>query len=296
MDRTLVGLESFPDALTEFRAASTESSCGSFRRALEHTSVSGTLMDDEVARLREAIAMADGILDLVAQHAPAGVTSRDRNDQFLVLAFGRALRCFRSIRDVAGVHAEADDAAVLTRALLAMTLRAVWLAIPDDPEERLRRARALELDSIRQLRTQARSLERLSLDPGIPAAALDERIAELERLGVARVPPDEVIARELGDEAIYARIYRTTSSAAHYSLFTALQGFDASNIEGEIESLNGIRIRFLDGDPSRAEEALVLAALVYVAFLEDSELVVHHGVFDKARDLLETHVRRYPRR
>jgi len=196
---------------------------------------------------------------------------------------------------VACVHAEADDAAVLTRALMAMTLRAVWLAVPEDPDERLRRARALELDSIRQLRTQARSLERLSLEPEIPPTVLDERIAELERLGEAGIPPDEVIACGLGDEAIYARIYRTTSNAAHYSLFTALQGFDAGSIEGEIESLNGLRIRFLDGDPARAEEALVLAALVYVAFLEHSEVVVHHGVFDRARDLLEAHVRRYPR-
>jgi hypothetical protein len=252
-------------------------------------------MDDDLARLRDAMAMADGILDLVAQHAPAGVTSRDRNDQFLVLAFGRAFRCFRSIRDVTCAHAEADDAAVLTRALLAMTLRAIWLAAPDGSQERLRRARALELDSIKQLRTQSRSLERLSLDPGIPATVLDERIAELERLGSGGIPPDEVIARELGDEAIYARIYRTTSNAAHYSLFTALQGFDASSIEGEIESLSGLRIRFLDGEPARAEEALVLAALVYVAFLEDSEFVIHHGVFDQAKDLLEAHVRRHPR-
>ncbi len=102
---------------------------------------------------------------------------------------------------------------------MAMTLRAVWLAVPEDPDERLRRARALELDSIRQLRTQARSLERLSLEPEIPPTVLDERIAELERLGEAGIPPDEVIACGLGDEAIYARIYRThrTQRTTHSS-------------------------------------------------------------------------------
>lgn len=235
--------------------------------------------------------MADGILDLVAEHAPSGVTSRDRSDQFLALAFGRAFRCFRSIRDVAGVHGEADDAAVLTRALMTMTLRAVWLALPEEPAERVRRAQALELASLVQLRKQARSLESFGLESGAPQDAFDERISQLEAAGIGGMPPDEVIARELGHEAVYARVYRSTSDVVHYSLFSALHGFDASSVEGEIESLDGVRIRFVDGDLVRAEEALVFAALIYVGFLEHSEFVVHHGVFDLARELLEAHVR-----
>src|SRR6266571_398507 len=105
--------------------------------------------------------MVDGILDLVSTQAPASVRSRYRNDQFLVLAFGRATRCLRSSRDIAATHAEADDVSVLTRALMVTVLLALWLATPDDPAERLMRGRAIELASLRALRTQARSMEKL---------------------------------------------------------------------------------------------------------------------------------------
>src|SRR6266508_4109128 len=50
----------------------------------------------------------------------------DWNDEFLVAAFARAFRCLRSVREIA-CRGEADDAAVLTRALIALTLRYLWI-------------------------------------------------------------------------------------------------------------------------------------------------------------------------
>jgi hypothetical protein len=50
----------------------------------------------------------------------------DWNDQFLVAAFARAFRCLRSVREIA-CRGEANDAAVLTPALIALTLRHLWI-------------------------------------------------------------------------------------------------------------------------------------------------------------------------
>jgi len=244
---------------------------------------------DGSAQLERAVKIADAIIDLVSKHAPEGVMSRDRNDQFLALAFGRAFRCFRSIRDVAGNYAEGDDAAVLTRALAVIALRSLWLATPEDPDERIRRGRMVELDGLKHLLTHARSVEALKMDPGTPSTDLTPRVEELEALGVDGMPSDEAIAHELGLEHVYAVVYRSTSHVAHYSVPTALRGFDVSGIEGEISSFDGLRIRFLDGDPAAAEQALLAATLIYVSFLEKSEFVVHHGVFDAAKELLESY-------
>lgn len=242
----------------------------------------------DAERLTRAVATADAILDLVAREAPAGVTSRDRNDQLLVLGFGRAFRCFRSIRDVAAVHAEADDAYALTRALFVILLQSLWIATPEDPEERLRRGRAIELAGLVQIRKQTRSMAELGMGPPAPAA-VDRRIEELQAAGLRPLPPDEVIARELGEEiiALYAHVYRTASDVAHYSLFTALQGFAVTDIDAQMpEGFDGVRVRFQDGNLKRAEEALILATLLYVSFLERTEFVVHHGTFERAQACL----------
>jgi hypothetical protein len=45
--------------------------------------------DAALKRLAATVAVADEILRLVDTHAPAGVQSRDRNDQFLVLTAAR---------------------------------------------------------------------------------------------------------------------------------------------------------------------------------------------------------------
>src|SRR6266545_2185939 len=71
----------------------------------------------------------------------------DWNDEFLVAAFARAFRCLRSVREIA-CRGEADDAAVLTRALIALTLRYLWIgrAPGEQRRERLERLRRRAAD------------------------------------------------------------------------------------------------------------------------------------------------------
>src|SRR5205823_3791755 len=82
---------------------------------------------------------ADQVLELVGrewrpnQRSPAVV---DWNDELLVVAFARAYRCLRSVRELAG-RGEDEDAAVVTRALVALMLRYLWVAgIGADANER----------------------------------------------------------------------------------------------------------------------------------------------------------------
>ncbi|HEV8179696.1 MAG TPA: hypothetical protein VGP54_05275 [Gaiellaceae bacterium] len=69
------------------------------------------------------LALADGVLERVRTGLPAATPQvRDWNDRLLLEAVARAYRCLRSIRELAG-RREGEDAAVLTRALVALTLR-----------------------------------------------------------------------------------------------------------------------------------------------------------------------------
>jgi hypothetical protein len=87
--------------------------------------------------------LADQIVELVRTRLPGTTPQvRDWNDRLLVEAFGRAYRCLRSVRELAE-RREGEDAAVLTRALVALTLRYLWLVRVDDEAERSDRLRRL---------------------------------------------------------------------------------------------------------------------------------------------------------
>src|SRR3954453_19349005 len=77
-------------------------------------------------------AAVDVILAAVEQSAIAssGPAPRDVNDTFLGAAYGRAYRCLRSIRELAD-RGEADDALVLTRTLLSIVARALYVVQPE---------------------------------------------------------------------------------------------------------------------------------------------------------------------
>jgi hypothetical protein len=88
---------------------------------------------------------------------------------------------------------------------------------------------------------------------------------------------------------MYARIYREGSDAAHFSVGAALQGFDIEGIKGPLNGFDGIRIRFVDGQPERAAAVLGLACIAYAAFLERSQIVVPHGVAPEVQRLVEAY-------
>lgn len=236
--------------------------------------------------LEAAVALADELLALVDRDAPEVAHSRDRNDQILWLGLARGYRCLRSIRDLVAQHQEADDALILSRALVSIALRSLWLAAAAESDERVRRGRVFTRDSYRRQSVQARELAAF----GFPVEMSAAEWSALDEIDVAGdIPNDVSLAREFGFEEIYAAVYRTASGSSHFSLASALEGFDVG--DGEVEDLSGLRIRFRDGQPDRAASALVQACVLYAAFLESSEPLVHHGLFKRAKDTL---ARRFP--
>jgi hypothetical protein len=170
---------------------------------------------------------ADQVLELVRrewrpqQNRP---DVNDWNDEFLVAAFARAFRCLRSVREIA-CRGEADDAAVLTRALIALTLRYLWVgrAPGDQRRERLERLRRKAAED------RATLGEELELVGHLPAGTSAEMRAvadELKDGGVKGMPDDRSIAKQLDRElhpeaphwfeTLCARVYRWTSEPAHY--------------------------------------------------------------------------------
>jgi hypothetical protein len=207
-----------------------------------------------------------------------GPAQRDLNDTFLTAAYGRAYRCLRSIRQLAG-RGEADDALILTRALLSVVARSLYVVQPERGDERERRAamwrRTWAEDALR-------AIDDLSASGFEPEDDRDriERIAEAEKgRGVPRLPNDRDLLMGLGLSIYYARVYRLTSDVVHYSIGNMLDGF----LEYPDKVVGGGRVGLKLPDGRRAEEALWLAAIVFGQFLELSEPIIRHGVTPTAR-------------
>jgi len=239
--------------------------------------------------------IADRVLELVRQWAPgdAGPPARDWNDLLLIAAFTRAYRCMYSIRELA-CRGEADDAAILTRSLVDLTLRYVWLARVEDEEDRRDRLRRFTLRWATDRATLGEELENLGyLDAGT-AKPFRETADQLERECVRRMPDYATIAKRLDRdlelevprffELVYARIYRTTSDVAHYGIGAALEGFAALPSAADLGELP-----LHHPDEKRAAEALGLALVTYGVFLELSEPIVHHGLADQVAQLIREH-------
>ena len=142
--------------------------------------------------------IADRVLELVRQWAPrdAGPPARDWNDLLLIAAFTRAYRWMCSIRELAG-RGEADDAAILTRTLVALTLRYVWLARAEDKDERNDRPRRLTLRWASDRATLGEEVEDLGYINAGAAAPFRTTADQLERECVRRMPDDAAIAKRL---------------------------------------------------------------------------------------------------
>ncbi len=170
--------------------------------------------------------VANTLLVSVAELLPGvpGVEVRDRNDGLLVAAYGRAYRCFTSIRDLAERH-EADDAAILSRALLSVALRSLWLVQPDDPAEREPRFRRAALSDFEQQRKLAAEEQAAGVYVGdLTPERFQQSIDRLEAEGITQLPNDYEIAVALDLKGFYTRVYRVGSLTTHYSLGSALDG------------------------------------------------------------------------
>jgi len=223
------------------------------------------------------------ISDWVRGALPAldSVAVRDTNDRLLCAAFGRAYRCFESILELAS-RSEADDARILSRALLSTALRSLWLVAPDDQRERELRVGRATMSYLKELRKMVADEEAASVVSDVDTTRLTDIIHMLEAEGVAALPNDHDLAVSLNLKPFYTRVYRPGSDTAHYSIDTALDGF--------LELTNSDQIgRVAVGPPSSAdaEEVLINAQLTYALFLHRCDPIIAHGLSKRVRNLLE---------
>lgn len=202
-----------------------------------------------------------------------GIPGRDRNDQLLVAAYGRAYRCFGSIRALAEPpRSEADDAVVLTRTLLSIALRSLYLVAPDDLDEREERFRSATLTEWRSKIRELRALRMAGFEIDVEPERLEENVARLQQIGVSLLPPDAEIAMSLGLRLHYDRVYRLASEWTHYSITAALDGFV------EIKIGSPLTVSLEKPEPGRASDALIMAVATYGEFLVRAEPVIGLGV------------------
>jgi hypothetical protein len=247
----------------------------------------------QMPSLEAMCATADRVLAIVREWSPdeRPPLVEDWNDEFLVAAFARGYRCLRSVREVA-CRGEADDAAVLARALVALTLRYLWVGRAEGQDEREDRLRRLRRRWARDRAALGEALEGLGyLDPGT-SAPFRASADELRDDGVGEMPADEEIARQLDRdldpeaprffELVYARIYRTTSEVAHYGLGALLEGYEVPPVEGVRGELAIDR-----RNDERAAEVLGLALITFGALADFAEPVVRHGLTQRIGEAIE---------
>jgi hypothetical protein len=226
----------------------------------------------------------DSILRAVEDSTPGspGIPTRDRNDVILISAYGRAYRCLRTIRRIAG-EGEADDAAALTRVLLSTALRSLYVVQPDAPEERQLRLAQLVHSSRRDQAAMLDEMHRLGFTNITEQDVVTARAIADETKWAGRLPGDQDLASMLDLAHFYSRVYRSTSDATHWGTQTMLAGFleQPTTATGE-----GATISLDLPDEERASEALGLAALTYGAFLDLCDSVVKHGVTARVASIL----------
>ena len=243
-------------------------------------------MDDLRLSLKDALSLTDSLLALVDRSLDrtSAVPTRDRCEVILVAAYGRAYRCLRSIRETAA-RGEADDATVLVRALVALILRSLYIVQPEEQAERQRRLAQWVGKSRRDQRVMIEELRELEYE------FTDEDVDRARELESATtwagvLPSDKDLAKSVGLGQVYSHVYRLASDAAHYGIFTMLEGFEK---QPETVTGEGASVSLVKSDPDRASDALAYGVVSYGAFLEKSEPVIGHGVTSAASALVSAY-------
>jgi hypothetical protein len=263
---------------------------------VERTGISARYLDPLCAAVDELLALLDKRLPRTAPEV------RDWNDRLLIEAVARGARCLANIRRLAA-DGHSEDAFVLTRALVGLTLQHVWLARVEDDDERKDRFERLQRKWVDDGVVLYRELIDLGFFPGDGSEGdispwlenLRERAEALKEAGVGKLPPGREMARVLDREVrpetpgifelMYARIYRPASQVVHYGLSASRRGAEAS-LEGSVH------LDYLNKDD--AAEALGLALLTFALLLTSSDPIVKHGLTQEASRLAgEAHAMPY---
>jgi hypothetical protein len=231
----------------------------------------------------ERICVAVATILAAVERAPTErrEVERDANDAFLRAAYGRAYRCVRSIHGLA-CRGEADDALILTHALLSIVARSLYLVAPDDPSERARRFDSARRSWAEQALSTLDALTAAGFEPADDRGRIAEIVTSTEEQGIAPLPNDRDVLASLGLEPFYARVYKLASDVIHYSLGSAVGGFLVDGLpDGYTDTRAKVALELRDDD--RAEDALALAVIIHGEFLERCEAVIGHGVTETAR-------------
>jgi Family of unknown function (DUF5677) len=226
------------------------------------------------------------------EHSKAGgeVAGEDESDRQLLLGYVQAFRRFRAIKRLAEDEQPSPEAVmVLTRSLVSLTHRSLYLVSSDDRDVREERRKRFFLLGVREQRTY---LERIvdqvpSVRPTLELARWSVRRREevFKEAGWSLTNPifprDEEIAKELGFAAHYDEVYRSGSSDTHFSPFSAAGGF--ADLEGPTPT-----VALYGYDVNELRQAMVRAIVVYADFLIATEKVVGLGVGPKVEELRPT--------
>ena len=169
-------------------------------------------------------AVVDKTLAAVEEAATNPPAPRDLNDTFLGAAYGRAYRRMRSIRELAG-RGEADDALILTRSLLLIVARTLYLVEPDTGQRGERRLAGWRLAWAKEALHTLDDLVAAGFEPDDDRDRIEGIVYAESARGTAQFPKDRDVLKSLGLSDYYARVYRVASDDVHYSIGSALGGF-----------------------------------------------------------------------
>jgi hypothetical protein len=242
--------------------------------------------------MNELLDFAQRLLDIVrtawVEHSDreGGIAHTDESDRQLILAYVHAYRRFRAIKRLAEDDQPSPEAVmVLTRSLVSLTHRALYLIASDDREIRGELKRFFLL-SVREQKTYLEGIVDKAPDvrPRLELARESVRLREEEfqRRGWSLTrpvfPKDEVLASELSFPDHYDEVYRSGSGDTHYSAFSAAGGF--ADLEGATPT-----IALTGHDAMELRQALLRAIVVYSEFLIAAEKVVGLGVGPEVQKL-----------
>lgn len=198
---------------------------------------------------------------------------RDKNEQVLVAAYGRAARCFRSIRFLAA-QSLGEDALVLTRTLLSVAVHSLYLISSEDASERRSRLDRWAVGFIDRLTRQEKELKAWGLQrEGLEALREGrQKIQSRNATKIEAFPSEGHITKMLGDPwpLLYSQIFRTASEATHFSMASVLDTFE--------EGHRPVRtVRLDQSDPALTNDALLYGILTYGSFLEPADVILRTG-------------------
>ena len=219
----------------------------------------------------------------------------DPGSVFLPVNYRRAYQCFESIQKLADEH-RLEDVLALSRVLISIVMRSIWVVNTDDLDERESRFMLIKLDHQESIVKQERQLSKLKgpLDGDYEDRKdeLDEAIAKkgeieqwLKEHGVTRKPPTEAaMADDLGFTRVYDILYRHASRAVHHSLFFLRKRYAETNQPaGHEDDL----LSFSYCDPKQTERVLAMSIGIYYQFVKRAGNRLRFGFEDELTKQIE---------